>query len=207
LRNSTKKAIVSRAFKVLLVLTVLWLVAWLAARFLIVTVPLDKADAIAVLSGSSAYLERTHRAADLYFHGRAKFIILTNDGLLSGWSTDLQKNPYFVERATIELVRLGVPRDRITVLPEPLSNTYEESVRLSQFAKTNDVHSIIVVTSPYHSFRAGWIFRRVFAGSGIALGIENSGIAANPMVWWLRRVGWRDVAGEYVKLAYYWWKY
>jgi hypothetical protein len=44
---------------------VLWLVAWEAAKLLIVSAPLARADAIVVMAGSAAFKERTQRAADL----------------------------------------------------------------------------------------------------------------------------------------------
>src|SRR6476620_5371261 len=87
----------------------LWLGAWIAAKLLIVSVPLNHADAIVVLSGSSTYVERTHLAAQLYNSGRADRIILTNDNLQGGWLRSQQRNPYFYERARWELERLGVP--------------------------------------------------------------------------------------------------
>ena len=40
-----------------------WLVAWAAARLLIVNVPLQQADVIVVLSGSGTYRERAAQAA------------------------------------------------------------------------------------------------------------------------------------------------
>ena len=41
-------------------LAIAWLVAWLGARFLIVSVPVQHADAIVVLSGSATMRERIH---------------------------------------------------------------------------------------------------------------------------------------------------
>ena len=93
----------------LLVFIVAWeVVAWVAARALVVDADLSSADAIVVLSGSSAYVERTHKAAELYRAGRAPLIWLTDDHMRGGWSSALQRNPYFVERATDELIKAGV---------------------------------------------------------------------------------------------------
>jgi len=58
----------------------LWvLVAWAAAKWLIVNSPLAPADVIVVLSGSAVYRERTQRAAEYYRQGLASRILLTND--------------------------------------------------------------------------------------------------------------------------------
>ena len=53
------------------------------------------ADAIVVLSGSSTYVERAAWAAQLYREGRAPVIVLTNDGLISGWDHREDRNPYY----------------------------------------------------------------------------------------------------------------
>ena len=73
-------ALKPRIFKIVLLALVVWgIVAALAGRFLVVRVPLDSADAIVVMSGSSAYLERTQKAARLYREGRAPMVLLTDD--------------------------------------------------------------------------------------------------------------------------------
>src|SRR5436305_7458040 len=90
-----------------------WIIAWIAASALVTGAELESADALAILSGSAAYRERTHRAALLFKLGRAPLIILTNDNQRSGWSSPEQRNPLFVERARDELLRAGVPADRI----------------------------------------------------------------------------------------------
>src|SRR5215204_5782230 len=102
------------------------LLAWGAAKILIVHAGLAHADAIAVLSGSSAYPERTKRAAELFHEGRAPLVILTNDNTRGGWSSALQRNPYFVERATEELIKAGVPAEKIRIVPGVASSTHSE---------------------------------------------------------------------------------
>src|SRR5437762_2686897 len=69
----------------LLCMSVAPVLAWAAARLLIVKSELAAPDAIVVLSGSSTYIERSNWAARLYREGRAPVIILTNDGLIGGW--------------------------------------------------------------------------------------------------------------------------
>ena len=77
----------ARGWKVVLILVLAWpFVAWLAALALIKTVSLPRADAVVVLSGSSAYIERSRRAAELYKEGRAPKVVLTNDNLRGPWS-------------------------------------------------------------------------------------------------------------------------
>jgi uncharacterized SAM-binding protein YcdF (DUF218 family) len=187
------------------------LLAWVAARELIVVNDLSHADAMVVLSGSSAYVERTHRAAQLFREGRAPKIILTNDSQQSGWSNELQRNPLFIERAAGELTGAGgVPEAEIEILEQAVSSTYEEALLVRRHAETHGLRSILIVTSAYHSRRALWTFRKVFEGSGITVGLTivmPGEQMPPPATWWLHVRGWKAVAGEYLKLIYYWLRY
>ena len=186
------------------------LLAWAAAEALIVRASLAHADAIVVLSGSSAYVERTTRAAELFREGRAPLVVLTNDDMRGGWSNALQRNPYFVERATEELIKGGVPADRIKIVPAIPSSTRSEALIIKDFAVAERFRSILVVTSGYHSRRALRILRHSLDGTGIIVGLEPAPLGPatpSPAWWWLQAEGWRSVAGEYVKLVYYWVRY
>ena len=185
-------------------------IAWVAAKALIVRSDLVRADAIVVLAGSATYLERTDWAARLYKEGRAPVVILTNDNVQSGWSVAEKRNPLFVELAAEELRRNGVPAEKIESIPEAASGTHEEAVRVREYSVAHNLRSILVVTSPYHSRRALWTLRRVFEGSGIEIGLDGPGTGIQtpaPTTWWWYRLGWKMVPGEYVKLVYYRLKY
>jgi len=47
---------------------------------------------------------------------------------------------------------------------EGASSTYGEARRTRVFAKRHGVESVLLVTSNYHSYRSGWIFRRLLGG-------------------------------------------
>ena len=195
-----------RIFTLLVLAFLIWiLIAWIAARALIVNADLGSADAIVVLSGSSTYIERTHKAAELFHQGRAPLIMLTDDHTRSGWSSALQTNPYFVERARDELIKQGVPADKIRIVPVTVSGTHHEALTIKEYAVTQGLRSLLVVTSEYHSRRALRSLRQSFAGTAILVGLEPAVGAEtpSPALWWLRAEGWRSVAGEYVKLIYY----
>ena len=186
------------------------LVAWIAAEALIVSVPLERADAIVVLSGSEAYVERTRWAAKLYSNGRAPIIILTNDNQMGGWSEAQKRNPLFKERARDELLAAGVPASSIELAPGSITNTYDEGLSLREHAERRGLRSLLIVTSAYHSRRALWSLQQVFRGSGVSLGMESvmpGQQMPSPGVWWLSLSGWRAVALEYPKLVYYWLRY
>ena len=182
------------------------LAAWGAARWLVVRADLPRADALAVLAGSSTYVERARRAAELFAEGRAPRVLLTDDGQRGGWSAVEERNLFFVERAAEELRRAGVPADRIEVLQPKVSSTHDEAVRLREYAGARGLRSVLVVTSAYQSRRALWTLRRVFEGSGVEVGleaIEPGRQTPRAFAWWFYPLGWKLVPGEYLKMIYY----
>lgn len=197
----------SRFFKALALALLLWpFLAWAAAKLLIVRAPLEHAGAIVLLSGSSSYKERAARSAELFAAGRAPRIILTNDGQQGSWNNVLERNPFYYESTLTELTRLGVPRDRVDILMQPVSSTRDEAVLLREHVEKNAIRSVLVVTSAYHSRRALWTFQRVLGDGGTSIGLEVAGTGwqtPSPWTWWLRLRGWQTVPPEYFKLVYY----
>lgn len=182
------------------------LLAWAAARALVVEAQVAHPEAVVVLSGSADYVERTRGAAQLFTSGRAPKIILTNDNGRGGWSSTEQRNPYFIERAAAELAAAGVPSEQVELIPQAVANTYEEARVVREYATQRGLRSLLVLTSAYHSRRAWWTWREVFRGSGIELGIETAPADSHtpaPVSWWLSVRGWRAVAAEYPKFIYY----
>ena len=197
--------------RVVLVLTIGWmLLAWVSARALIVNSDRANADALVVLAGSSTYLERTHRAVQLFNEGRAPEIALTNDNQRGGWSNLDQRNPLFVERAADELKRQGVPAEKIEIVPGAVFSTYDEMIRIREYAIEHHWRSILIVTSSYHSRRARWTLEQVFRGSDLAIGLDAAAPgeqSPRPATWWWHRAGWQMVPVEYAKMVYYWLRY
>lgn len=195
-----------RCWRVAAAVVALWpFAAWGAARGLLVRAEVERADALVVLSGAAAYEERVAEAARLFTEGRARLVLLTDDGVQGGWSEAEQRNPRFVELAVTRLRRGGVSAEYIRVLAERPTNTYHEADAVRAYAAANGLRSLLVVTSAHHSRRALWTWRRVFRGSGVRVGLEPARGARTPgdWSWWLSVEGWRQVAGEYVKMGYY----
>ena len=210
-RTKARRLLRRRIVITLLLCICAWpLLAWTGAQLLIVKQELPTADAIVVMSGSSTYRERADWAAKLYRAGRGPIVILTDDKLISGWNGAEERNPYFYELAAKELQSRGVPSERIQVIPEPALGTYYESLNLREYATSHKLKRLLIVTSAYHSRRALWSMRRASEGTGIEIGIDGPAPGwqtPSPWTWWLHRWGWKVVAGEYLKMTYYRWKY
>lgn len=202
----------SRFLKILITFLILFLVWIFAAPFLatnlIVEKPLERADAIFILGGSSVYVERTHKAAELFKDGISEKILLTDDGERGGWSKAENRNPPFSELAKNELVKQGVPAENIEILQPQVTGTIYEARILAETVKTKNLHSVLLVTSAYHTRRAFWICEKVLIENNaeISLGIVSPETAIQtppPQFWWLSPKGWDFVAGEYLKTVFY----
>ncbi len=201
----------NRGIKLLIAISVifgLWVVlAPKIATALIVERGLKKADVIIVLSGSAVYQERTRRAALAYREGISKTVVLSDDGGEAGWSQTENRNPKFVELARRSLVGHGVPSESIIEMDSDVSGTNEEAEAFENEAAKRGWKSVLIVTSAYHSRRALRTFEKKLAGREIEIGIVSAPPGERtpaPSVWWMKPIGWRFVAGEYLKTAYYW---
>ena len=164
---------------------------WLLAGLTLHDTP-ARSDAIVLLAGN--HKERAPAAAMLYRDGYAPLIILTNDGLSSGWSTKYNRNLYQIEWAEEELVKLGVPREKILKLPFYGSSTMFDALAVKRYLFRSGMKKIIVVTSDYHTRRALWTFRHT-------LKEYTTDIAIFPAPSF--GVGARGLALEYGKFGYY----
>lgn len=195
---------------VLFALFILWVfTAPFLAGLLIVAKPLERADAILVLSGSQVYLERTHKAAELYKSGVSNKIFLTDDGELGGWSSLEQRNPKFVDNAKSELIFKGVPAEHIEILNGEVSGTIYEAQVLAESAEKRNLKAVLLVTSAYHTRRVISTFEQIIEEKNVRLNLgivsAETGIQTPaPETWWLSPKGWQMVGGEYLKLLGYW---
>lgn len=158
--------------------------------------PLTKSDAIVLLAGN--HQERAPAAAMLYRDSYAERVILTNDGVLSGWSPKHNRNLYQIEWVEEELVKLGVPRERIVKLPFDGSSTMHDALAVKRWFFRHGLKKVILVTSDYHTRRALWTFRNVFSGLPVEFAVYPARSSG---------VGTRGYAVECAKLVYYWVRY
>jgi uncharacterized SAM-binding protein YcdF (DUF218 family) len=175
-----------------------------AGRFFSAADPLQRADVIVVLAG--ARVDRWLEAVDLFKEGWAPTIVLS-PGPVSTLETKLRgqglKLPREGDIARDAVLSLGVPADAVSVMPGGVDNTAAEAAALHRLLPAA-AHRVIVVTSTYHVRRAGFAFRREFAGTTVEILVRGSRYTeARPSRWWTRREDIRYLMNELPKyLAY-----
>src|SRR5215470_5992305 len=142
--------------------------------------PLERADAILVLSDDNFFADRSTRAAELYRQGLAPIVVASGRRL----------RPYagISDMMEHDLVERGVPKDKIVKLAHDAKNTKEEAQALAQVAAERKWRRVIVVTSNYHTRRARYIFNRVFP---TRVNVRVTGARDgnfDPQRWWEKRV-------------------
>ena len=142
----------------------------LLESFLIQERELTKADVIVIMAGSPD--KRIPPAVRLYREGRAPKILLANDGVFSAWSRKHQRNLYQVEWAREDLFKKGVPEEDIIMLYYTASGSIHDALNTRAYVlDRDDIESLLVVTSDYHTRRTLWTFQHVFSEEEIEIGI------------------------------------
>ena len=159
---------------------------------LVVRDQIDRADAIVVLNGNTE--ERVRHGVEVYSEGRAAVLIMSGGNMIRGVpESHLMKDV---------AVRLGVPP--AAILTEEKSNTTITNARYSaELIRQQGYHSIILVTSPYHSRRATRMFRDTLGPDVSVYSQPVTNSSVNLEHWWLHPQTRRTVFSESIQL--FWW--
>ncbi len=164
-----------------------------AAESWIIEDPLDKADAIIVLGDDNFYADRATRGAQLFREGKAAAIVASG--------RRLRPNAGIAELMEHDLAERGVPRDKIVRFAQDADSTLEEAQALAKLAKERKWHSVIVVTSNFHTRRARYIFRRVFSqGMEVRVASARDG-DFDPEHWWEKRKSIKELTREFAGMV------
>jgi uncharacterized SAM-binding protein YcdF (DUF218 family) len=166
---------------------------------------LQRADAIFSLAGTR--MERQLEAADLYREGWAPLVVLPDkwpDQGIEALRTRGITLPSDSEVARDTLIRLGVPETAILIPPVRHDNTAHEAYTLRSLASARRWKRVIVVSSKYHTRRAGMAMRRELDEAGVEVVMRGSRYdAEDPAHWWRTRSGYRWIGSELPKLVLY----
>ena len=174
------------------------------AKLYIVSDSPTKADAIVILGGGVEL--RSIKAAELYHAEFANRILV-----MQPERTELNTLGLIVDQAelTVQLLKLkNVPDSAISLLETEVTSTREEADVLAVWAKTNNAHSLLVVTDIFHTRRARWILNRKLKEVGVEIRMmavpQKKYSAEN---WWQAEAGVIDFQNEIVKFAVYRWRF
>jgi uncharacterized SAM-binding protein YcdF (DUF218 family) len=143
---------------------------------------------------------RANEAIALYRAGKVKKIVFAQVER-SGWvGLGLQKDNTQVHYEYLR--QQGVPDDAINVLRGCIvTSTYDEARCLRDYlANAQPAQAVTVVTSWFHTSRSAWTFRRVFAGSGVAVHMAAAtSDVSSPSTWWEHEQAFLDTFAETLK--------
>src|SRR5260370_15300706 len=118
----------------------------------------------------------------------------------------LRPNAGIAELMEHDLIERGVPKERIVRLLQDASSAVEEAQALTRIVKERKWHSIIVVTSNFHTRRARYIFRRVFP-QGVEVRIASASDGDfDPEHWWEKRKSTKELTKEFAGMVVTWWE-
>jgi uncharacterized SAM-binding protein YcdF (DUF218 family) len=138
-----------------------------------------RAEAIVVLGDDNHAGDRAARAAELYREGWAPVVVASGR-----WLRPYASIAELMER---DLADRGVPREAILRFPSPTASTYEEAQAVARLARERRWRRLNIVTSNYHTRRAGYIFRKTL-GPAFELRIVGADDSDyDPRVWWHHR--------------------
>jgi uncharacterized SAM-binding protein YcdF (DUF218 family) len=185
------------------------LVAWLlvvffgVGRWLVVEDPLQKANAIVVLSGRMPV--RAIGAARLYSEGYASQVWLTHpeqpEALLKSLNIVDAGEDVFNSRV---LVHEGVPASAIVRLEPQINNTADEIRTVAvQLARENG-SAVIIVTSKAHTRRVRKLWQKLSGGRGRAIVRATPEDPFDPAHWWRTSSDVLEVVREVLGLINAW---
>ncbi len=175
-----------------------------AADLWIVSDPVTRADAVAVLGGGVD--TRPFVAAELYKKGLVTRVLVSQ--VIEGRASNLGLIPGHTELNRMVLSKLGVPETAIENFGQANGSTEEEAAALRGWAEQHHVSRIIIPTEIFSARRVRWVFNREFGESPVRLKIA----AFEPgnytrAEWWKSKGGIIDFQNEFLKYLYYRVKY
>ncbi len=172
---------------------------WLPAigEFLVVSDPLEAAEAVLVLGGGGP--QRVAGGVEVFQAGYAAWFVVTDNWVnMPGVRAD------YAELMRTEAMWQGVPAERILSVPEKTRTTYEEALALRTFVEGRGWSSLIVVTDPFHTRRARQMFQDAFRGAGVRIVVRSVNPSwYDPARWWQNDDALRETWTEYMKLGLY----
>ena len=150
--------------------------------------------------------DRMLGSVELYKAGYGDKIVMVRN-MVRGYDLVLSKGvkiPHDTEIAKTVAVQLGVPQEKVSILPKDALSTQDEARRVRDYLRDNkDIDSMIVVTSKYHSGRAKKIFVRAMSSLDREVRVLSCPSPYDDFEaerWWQSREDLKRGIQEYAKL-------
>lgn len=155
-----------------------------------------------IVVGVDDYGAGVLEAADLVKEGLANRVALFEDAPDSTDREFMNRGVPHYDAAALsvqQLNALGITS--VTVIRRRVSGTNEEVALLPKWCIENGYRTVLMITSPDHSYRVRRILQRAMRGSGIDISVRSSRYSKfDPDAWWHTRVGVRTELVESEKL-------
>jgi len=174
------------------------------AKAWIVTDTLSVADAAVVLGGGLE--NRPFAAAHLYTNHWVSLVLVMKVGLSPTEQMGLTRSHCELNRDV--LLQLGVPLKDIRMVGEDVSSTYQEAMAVREWATQSGAKHLIIGTDLFHTRRVKWLFKKVFAETGVEVlvqPLESREYTRDD--WWHQEQGLISFQNEVIKYLLYRWKY
>jgi uncharacterized SAM-binding protein YcdF (DUF218 family) len=189
------------ALGVMLILTAIVVLG--VGRWLVVEDPLEKAEAIVVLSGRIPV--RAIEAARLYRAGYASQIWLTRPeqpaASLAALGIPFSGEDFFNAQV---LVHQGVPVSAIRALAPPINNTADEVRAIAAELHRENGSTVIIVTTKAHTRRVHRLWQQLAGGQGRAIVRAATDDPFDPAHWWRTTGDALDVVREVLGVLNAW---
>jgi len=167
----------------------------------------QRSDIIVVLMGSGP--DRMLGAVDLYQAGYADEIVMVRN-MVRGYDLVVSqgvKIPHDSDIAREVAVQLGVPAEKVNILPGDALSTQDEAIQVREYLKSQkEIDSLIIVTSKYHSGRAKKIFVKAMSAMDREVRVISCPTQYDDFKaegWWQSREDLKRGVMEYTKLLHF----
>lgn len=190
-RHETESARPNYLLRIFIIAVVFVGAVWGSAFYLSPQDILHKADAIIVVSGGQT-TARADEGIRLYQDGYAPKLIFSGAALDNGPSNAHQMRQ--------QALRAGVPDSAIET-DEAARTTYQNATNTKGIVDRLGVHSIILVTSPYHQRRTVLTFRHSYGAGYEFVNHSSYDSRWSKVAWWASPFGVMITGSELMKIG------
>lgn len=163
-------------------------------RYLVREDALVKCDCLFVLAGDQSG-NRVMKSAELYRAGMAPKVFVSGAGWVFGKTEDELAIEFAKQNGATDVPFTGLPNDG--------NSTISEGRLVYPALRSAACGSVLVVTSSFHTRRAGLILRRVWPGMRVQV-VASKTVDYDPEAWWTERVYQKTFLLEWTKTVTDW---